>query len=262
VLNGGEVAALVIIEAVVRLLPGVIGNPESLAEESHAAGHDQLLEYPLYTKPPSWRGLDVPEILFSGHHARIAAWRREQAERITRERRPDLWAPEPVTSEPVISEAMIIEPAKASDAGEILTLQRAAFVAEARLNRSVEIPALTEPLDGVRTAIENNTVLVARDGSRIVGSVVGNADHADGWYIGRLVVAPDRQGEGIGSRLLRAAEAAAPTGTKVFRLVTGAGSDANIGLYVRRGYALVGRGQDSSGTAIVHLEKQLPGALA
>jgi len=90
VLNGGEVAALVIIEAVVRLLPGVIGNPESLAEESHAAGHDQLLEYPLYTKPPSWRGLEVPEILFSGHHARIAAWRREQAERITRERRPDL----------------------------------------------------------------------------------------------------------------------------------------------------------------------------
>jgi tRNA (guanine37-N1)-methyltransferase len=90
VLNGGEAAALVIIEAVVRLLPGVIGNPESLAEESHSVGQGQLLEYPLYTKPPSWRGLDVPEILFSGHHARIAAWRREQAERLTRERRPDL----------------------------------------------------------------------------------------------------------------------------------------------------------------------------
>jgi len=252
VLNGGEVAALVIIEAVVRLLPGVIGNPESLAEESHAAGHDQLLEYPLYTKPPSWRGLDVPEILLSGHHAKIAAWRREQAERITRERRPDLLAPE----------ALIIEPAKAADAGEILTLQRAAFVAEARLNSSVEIPALTEPIDGVRTAIANNIVLVARDGGRIVGSVVGTADHADGWYVGRLVVAPDRQGEGIGSRLLAAAETAAPTGTKVIRLVTGAASDANIALYRRRGYALVGSGHDSSGTAIVHLEKQLPGPLA
>ncbi|QGN32082.1 tRNA (guanosine(37)-N1)-methyltransferase TrmD [Microlunatus sp. Gsoil 973] len=95
VLNGGEAAALVIIEAVVRLLPGVIGNPESLTEESHAAGHDQLLEYPLYTKPASWRGLDVPEILFSGHHAKIAAWRREQAERITRERRPDLLPSDP-----------------------------------------------------------------------------------------------------------------------------------------------------------------------
>jgi tRNA (guanine37-N1)-methyltransferase len=90
VLNGGEAAALVIIEAVVRLLPGVIGNPDSLTEESHAPGQDHLLEYPVYTKPPSWRGLAVPEILFSGHHARIAQWRREQAERITRERRPDL----------------------------------------------------------------------------------------------------------------------------------------------------------------------------
>ena len=90
VLNGGEAAALVVCEAVVRLLPGVIGNPESLAEESHAAGHDGLLEYPLYTKPPSWRGLDVPEVLFSGHHAQIAAWRRDQALARTRDRRPDL----------------------------------------------------------------------------------------------------------------------------------------------------------------------------
>jgi tRNA (guanine37-N1)-methyltransferase len=90
VLNGGEAAALVIIEAVVRLLPGVIGNPESLTEESHAPGQDHLLEYPVYTKPPTWRGLDVPEILFSGHHAKVAQWRREEALRITRERRPDL----------------------------------------------------------------------------------------------------------------------------------------------------------------------------
>lgn len=87
VVNGGEVAALAIIEAVVRLLPGFMGNPESLAEESHADG---LLEYPVYTKPAHWRGLDVPEILLSGDHGRIAAWRREQSERRTRERRPDL----------------------------------------------------------------------------------------------------------------------------------------------------------------------------
>jgi tRNA (guanine37-N1)-methyltransferase len=90
VLNGGEAAALVVCEAVVRLLPGVIGNPESLAEESHAVGNEGLLEYPVYTKPPSWRGLDVPETLFSGHHGRIADWRREQALARTRERRPDL----------------------------------------------------------------------------------------------------------------------------------------------------------------------------
>ncbi len=90
VLNGGESATLVIVEAVVRLLPGVIGNPESLAEESHSLDHGGLLEYPLYTKPPSWRGLDVPEVLFSGHHGRIAQWRRDQALERTRTRRPDL----------------------------------------------------------------------------------------------------------------------------------------------------------------------------
>ena len=90
VLNGGEVAALVVVEAVVRLLPGFMGNPDSLAEESHGA--EGLLEYPVYTKPPSWRGLDVPEVLFSGHHANIARWRRDQALRRTVERRPDLVA--------------------------------------------------------------------------------------------------------------------------------------------------------------------------
>lgn len=95
VLNGGEAAALVCIEAIVRLIPGVIGNPESLAEESHALGEERLLEYPAYTKPPTWRGWDVPEILFSGHHAQIAAWRHEQSRALTAERRPDLLPPEP-----------------------------------------------------------------------------------------------------------------------------------------------------------------------
>ncbi len=113
VLNGGEAAALVIIEAVVRLLPGVIGNPESLTEESHAPGQNHLLEYPVYTKPPSWRGLDVPDILFSGHHARIARWRREQAEQLTRERRPDLLGPDlsgPDLSGPDLGEPDLREP--------------------------------------------------------------------------------------------------------------------------------------------------------
>ncbi len=88
VLSGGEAAVLVILEAVARLLPGVVGNPDSLVEESHGA--DGLLEYPVYTKPPSWRGLDVPEVLLSGHHANIARWRRDQALRRTAQRRPDL----------------------------------------------------------------------------------------------------------------------------------------------------------------------------
>jgi len=90
VLSGGEVAAMVVIEAVVRLLPGVIGNPESLVEESHSMENEGLLEGPVYTKPPSWRGLDVPEVLLSGHHERIVAWRREQAFARTQQRRPDL----------------------------------------------------------------------------------------------------------------------------------------------------------------------------
>ena len=88
VLNGGEVAALAIIESVVRLIPGFMGNPASLVEESH--GEDGLLEYPVYTKPSSWRGRDVPDVLLSGNHAAIAAWRHEQAVERTRERRPDL----------------------------------------------------------------------------------------------------------------------------------------------------------------------------
>jgi tRNA (guanine37-N1)-methyltransferase len=90
VLSGGEVAAMVVIEAVVRLLPGVVGNPDSLIEESHGAENEGLLEGPAYTKPPSWRGLDVPEVLLSGHHERIAAWRREQAIAKTRLRLPEL----------------------------------------------------------------------------------------------------------------------------------------------------------------------------
>jgi tRNA (guanine37-N1)-methyltransferase len=86
VLGGGEVAAMVIIEATARLLPGVLGNPESLKEESHSiisSSDDLLVEYPNYTKPAVWRGLEVPEVLLSGNHGQIAKWRKEQAERRT-----------------------------------------------------------------------------------------------------------------------------------------------------------------------------------
>jgi len=86
VLGGGEVAAMVIIEATARLLPGVLGNPESLKEESHSiigSSEDLLVEYPNFTKPAVWRGLEVPEVLLSGNHGAIAKWRKEQAERRT-----------------------------------------------------------------------------------------------------------------------------------------------------------------------------------
>ena len=93
VLNGGEVAALAIIEAVVRLLPGFLGNPESLSEESHSTGAGGgLLEYPVYTKPAVWRGLEVPSVLTGGDHARVARWRRDQSLLRTLSRRPDLVA--------------------------------------------------------------------------------------------------------------------------------------------------------------------------
>lgn len=87
VLNGGEVAVMAMIEAAGRLVPGVVGNPESLVEESH---EDGLLEYPSYTKPAAWRGLDVPPVLLSGNHGAIAAWRREQQLERTRRVRPEL----------------------------------------------------------------------------------------------------------------------------------------------------------------------------
>ena len=90
VLTGGESAALVMIEAVVRLLPDVLGNPQSHQQDSHSDG---LLEGPSYTRPASWRGLDVPPVRLSGDHAKVAAWRHEQSLRRTRERRPDLIFP-------------------------------------------------------------------------------------------------------------------------------------------------------------------------
>src|SRR5699024_7247549 len=88
VLNVGEVAVLAMVEAIGRLVPGVVGNPESLVEESHS--DDGLLEYQVYTKPSSWRGYEVPEILLSGDHGKIAEWRKEQQPERTRTRRPDL----------------------------------------------------------------------------------------------------------------------------------------------------------------------------
>jgi tRNA (guanine37-N1)-methyltransferase len=92
VLAGGEVAAMAIVDACSRLLPGVLGSADSAMHESHSAAMEGLLEYPHYTRPEVFRGVGVPEILKSGNHAAIAAWRREQAEARTRERRPDLWA--------------------------------------------------------------------------------------------------------------------------------------------------------------------------
>jgi tRNA (guanine37-N1)-methyltransferase len=89
VLSGGEIAAMVLIDACVRLIPGVMGKEVSAADESFSCG---LLEYPQFTKPPLWEGVAIPDVLLSGDHGRVAAWRQAEAERITKERRRDLWA--------------------------------------------------------------------------------------------------------------------------------------------------------------------------
>lgn len=101
VLSGGDIAALVLLDAVIRLIPGVMGAADSLAEESFSHG---LLEYPHYTRPADWQGRAVPEILVSGHHQKVAAWRLAQAEEITRRRRPDLWARYVAAREPLNGE--------------------------------------------------------------------------------------------------------------------------------------------------------------
>ena len=89
VMTGGEIAAQAMIDATVRLLPGVLGNAESTEEESHSNG---LLEHPQYTRPAEWKGREIPDVLMSGHHGQIANWRKEISEALTKARRPDLWA--------------------------------------------------------------------------------------------------------------------------------------------------------------------------
>ena len=234
VLNGGEVAALAITEAVVRLLPGFMGNADSLLEESH---EDGLLEYPVYTKPASWRGHDVPEVLLSGDHGRIAAWRHEQQVARTARRRPDLVAPSAATGSLA---DLDVRPAVPADAGELYTLQRACWLQELEANPGVEIPALNESLEDVRRGLGEWTVFVAREpaSGRLIGAVRGKVDHRGEWDIGRIMVAPDLQGRGLGRALLELIEDAAPADVTSYVLFTGAGSAANLRMYRKAGFRL------------------------
>ena len=245
VLNGGEVAALVVVEAVARLLPGFMGNAESLVEESH---EDGLLEYPGYTKPASWRGHDVPPVLLSGDHAAIAAWRHQQSLARTAQRRPDLL---PASAVPGAEEVRHAVPA---DAGEILTLQRACWMQEQQANPDAWVPALHESLDDVRRWLPEWTVLTLRRAGRLVAAARARPE-GDEWDIGRLMVAPDLQGQGLGRVMLAAAEAAAPEGTTTYSLFTGAGSVANHRFYKRAGYRMRGEHPDVPGA--VRLTKRI-----
>lgn len=230
VLNGGEVAALAITEAVVRLLPGFMGNAASIVEESHAEGG--LLEHPVYTKPPEWRGHEVPAVLRSGDHGKVAAWRHEQAVRRTAERRPDLLAPS------VLDDGTPIVRATLGDAGEILTLQRACWVQEAQANDTLDIPALHESLDDVRAWLGEWDTYVVRRAGRLVGAVRGRLEGEHAWDIGRIMVAPDLQGSGLGRILLEHIQAVAPAGVTSYLLFTGAASARNQRLYKKAGFRL------------------------
>jgi len=254
VLNGGEVAVLVMVEAVARLLPGVIGNPESLAEESHSG--DGLLEYPVYTKPPSWRGYDVPEVLLSRNHGLIADWHHEEAVRRTAERRPDLLAAwGDVLADKADTSGVRLLPATAADAGEIHVLQLAAFLSEARLYDDYTIPPLTDDPAATAARLERGTVLKAVAGTRIVGSVQLLVDGAEG-QIERLIVAPDWQGRGLGARLLRAAEQLAPAEVTSYTLNTGALSERNLELYRKAGYREISRAAQTPKVDLVRLGKR------
>ncbi len=229
VLNGGEVAVLAMVEAVGRLIPGVIGNAESLVEESHEGG---LLEYPIYTKPRSWNGRDVPEVLLSGNHAAIAAWRHGERLVRTAARRPDLLHASHGDSE------VEIVPATPGDAPELHVLMRACWVQEAIANDTMAIPALTESLDDVVASLGTTQTWVARKAGRLVGAVRTSRDDDD-WFIGRLCVVPDLQGRGLGRRLLEHAESTAPDGIRTFSLNTGAKSTDNLRMYRKAGYRLI-----------------------
>jgi tRNA (guanine37-N1)-methyltransferase len=241
VLNGGEVAALAITEAVVRLLPGFMGNPDSLAEESH---EDGLLEYPVFTKPASWRGHDVPPVLLSGDHAAIARWRHEQAVRRTAARRPDLLRPSSLL------DSFEVQRVVPSDAGELLTLQRACWVQEMQDNPGVEIPALGESLDDVRAWVARDTVFVVRAAGRLVGAIRASLDGTT-WRIGRVMVAPDLQGQGLGRWLLARIEEEAPPEVTTYALFTGAGSARNQRMYKKAGYRLRGASADVPGAVLL-----------
>lgn len=243
VLNGGEAAALAITEAVVRLVPGFMGNAESLLEESHEGG---LLEYPVYTKPASWRGRAVPPVLLSGDHAAITAWRHEQSVRRTAERRPDL------LHASVVLDDVEVRAAEPADAGELYVLQLACWVQELHANPDVRIPALHESLDDLRAWLARDTVLVARAAGRLVGAVRATRDEQT-WEVGRLMVAPDLAGRGLGRTLLARIEALAPPEATAYALFTGAGSARNQRMYKKAGYRL--RGEVEPG--VVRMTKRI-----
>ena len=242
VLNGGEVAVLAMVEAIGRLLPGVVGNAESLVEESHEGG---LLEYPVYTRPARWDDAgtlrEVPPVLLSGDHGAIAAWRHDQRLRRTAEHRPDLL---PISATVGSLAELDVRLATPADAAELLVLQRACWAPEGLASGDWVVPPLAETLEEVRAAVGEWPTYAVRTASvegglgRLVGSVRGRVRTGDPavWETTRLMVAPDLQGRGLGRELLALSEAAAPASVTTFWLTTGVVAAQNQRFYRRAGY--------------------------
>lgn len=243
VLNGGEVAVLAIVEAVARLLPGVIGNAESLVEESH---EDGLLEYPVYTKPAAWTpaqpagatAREVPPVLLSGDHGAIARWRHQQRLERTSARRPDLLHASQSVDPAAGLDGYDLSSATPADAPELMTLTRACWIEE--VARYGMFEAGEQTLEEVVSDLAGWHTWTLRAGHRLVGSVRGRRAQGDParWQIGRLMVAPDLRGRGLGRALLRFVEQMAPADTTAYQLDTGADSERNLRIYRKAGYAV------------------------
>lgn len=253
VLNGGEVAVLAMVEAVARLLPGVVGNAESLVEESH---EDGLLEYPVYTKPAEWDGRHVPEVLLSGNHRAIAAWRREQRVQRTAARRPDLLPPAAAAAGLRELEERVATPA---DAPDLQVLTRACWLPE--IARYGMFGVGEEDLEEVRDGLREWDTRVWRKDGQLVASVRVRPHPSEKrtWQIGRLMVAPYLQGRGLGRELLAYAESLAPEDIRTLWLNTGARSTENLRMYRKAGYRVRPGEGEFPGT--VDLSKHRPSGI-
>jgi tRNA (guanine37-N1)-methyltransferase len=212
VLNGGEVAVLAIVEAVARLIPGVIGNAQSLVEESH---EDGLLEYPIYTKPRTWQGREVPQVLLSGDHAAIAAWRHEQRLSRTAARRPDLLHPSLAATD------VQVRAATPGDLPELLTLLRAT--------------GQDATMDSLRVDLETGQTWLARRAGRLVGAIRTHVS-GDAVEVTAPALAPDVEDEDLARELLDVVTQTAVSGIRSFVLADPAPSAARARTYRKAGY--------------------------
>lgn len=252
VLNGGEVAVLAMIEAAARLLPGFMGNAESLVEESH---EDGLLEYPVYTKPATWQGREVPPVLLSGDHGKVAAWRHQQRLERTAARRPDLLHASSALTPGGVDDrwgGALIAKATPADVGDLLTGAHACWLREGILNDTLTIPAQHETVESLTASLHEWDTYVLRHDGRFIGSVRGKLVD-DTWHIGRLMVVPDLHGRGLGRALLEFIQEVAPSDATRFELFTGTGSEHNLKLYKKAGFRGV---VQPNGTTVVFTKRR------